>query len=354
MHGSPRSPTARSRRLLEAGAAAREAGGRGQARSTVITARTTPGPIDAEAVIVSTARTPLAKSWRGAFNMTHGATLGGHVVAARGRARRLEPGEVEDVSWAARSRRARPAGTSRARSRCAPGCRSTTAGVDRQPLLLVGPADDRDRRAARDRRRGPTSIVAGGVESISCVQNEMNRHMLREDPWLVEHKPEIYWPMLQTAEIVAKRYGISREAQDEYGVRSQQRAAAAARGGQVRRTRSCRSRRAWRVADKATGARRPQEVTLAADEGIRADTTYEGVAKIKPAMPGGVDRRGQREPVLRRRRRACVVMDAQARRAARPRSRSASSAASRSPAASRTRWASARCSRCRSCWSAPA
>ena len=129
-------------------------------------------------------------------------------------------------------------------------------------------------------------FVAGGVESISCVQNESNKHMLR-DTWLAEHKPEIYWTMLQTAENVAKRYGIAREAQDEYGVQSQQRAAAAAAAGKfddeiVPMTVT------MGVADKESARLFTKEVTIAADEGIRADTTYDGVAKIRPALPGGV------------------------------------------------------------------
>ena len=131
-----------------------------------------------------------------------------------------------------------------------------------------------------------SAFVAGGVESISCVQNEANRHMLRE-PWLTEHKPAIYWPMLETAEYVAKRYGISRERQDEYGARSQQRAAAAAAAGRFA-DEIVPMTTTMGVADKDSGRLFTKEVTIAADEGIRADTTYEGVAKIKPALPGGV------------------------------------------------------------------
>ncbi|MDL2355799.1 MAG: acetyl-CoA C-acyltransferase, partial [Pseudomonadota bacterium] len=123
-------------------------------------------------------------------------------------------------------------------------------------------------------------------ESISCVQQEMNRHMLA-DPWLMEHKPEVYWPMLQTAELVAKRYNISRERQDEYGAQSQQRAAAAQVAGRFD-AEIAPMTTTMGVADKATGMLVTREVTISADEGIRADTTVEGVAKIRPAMPGGV------------------------------------------------------------------
>ena len=129
-------------------------------------------------------------------------------------------------------------------------------------------------------------MAAGGVESISCVQNEMNRHM-RADPWLVEHKPEIYWSMVQTAEQVAKRYKVSKEAQDEYGVRSQQRAAAAQAAGRFA-AEIVPMTTVMGIADKVTGELTRREVTIAADEGIRPDTTLEGLSKIRSAMPGGV------------------------------------------------------------------
>jgi acetyl-CoA C-acetyltransferase len=129
-------------------------------------------------------------------------------------------------------------------------------------------------------------FAAGGVESISCVQNQMNTYMIN-DPWILEHKPELYWPMLQTAEYVARTYGISREQQDQYGVRSQQRAAAARDAGRFN-DEIAAMQTTMKVVDKATGAESTKDVTVAQDEGIRADTTYEGVAKIKPAIEGGV------------------------------------------------------------------
>jgi acetyl-CoA C-acetyltransferase len=153
---------------------------------------------------------------------------------------------------------------------------------------------------------GAPVLVAGGVESISCVQNETNPHMRREH-WITEHKPELYWSMLETAEIVAKRYNISREKQDEYGARSQQRAAAAQTAGKfideiVPMT------TVMGVADKDTSRLMSKEVTIAADEGIRADTTYEGVSKIRPAMPGGVVAAGNASQFSDGAS-ACVVMD---------------------------------------------
>jgi acetyl-CoA C-acetyltransferase len=134
---------------------------------------------------------------------------------------------------------------------------------------------------------GEASIfVAGGVESISMVQNEMNKNHY-QDEWLHRHKPEIYWPMLQTAEYVSKKYGIPREAQDRYGVESQQRAAKSRAAGKFKDEIVAITTK-MKVVDKVTGAETMKEVTSEHDEGIRADTTYEGVSQIKPAIPGGV------------------------------------------------------------------
>ena len=150
-------------------------------------------------------------------------------------------------------------------------------------------------------------VVAGGLESISCVQNERNGHMAR-DPWLVEHKPAIYDSMLQTAENVARRYGIPREKQDEYGVRSQQRAAAALAAGRFK-DEIVPFTTVMALADKDSGKLGTREVTLSADEGIRPDTTYEAVSKIKPALPGGVVSAGNASQFSDGAS-ACVVMDA--------------------------------------------
>src|SRR5213076_486291 len=128
-------------------------------------------------------------------------------------------------------------------------------------------------------------IAAGGVESISCVQNEANKHMIA-DPWLVENKPTIYWNMLQTAEQVAKRYKIERERMDRYGAASQQKATAAREAGRFDAEIAPITVLAG-VADAVMGLR-TKEVTVSADEGIRPGTTYEGIKDIKPAIPGGV------------------------------------------------------------------
>ncbi|RQS32517.1 acetyl-CoA C-acyltransferase [Burkholderia sp. Bp8992] len=261
-----------------------------------------------EAVIVSTARTPLAKSWRGAFNMTHGATLGGHVVAAALERAKLDPARVEDVIMGC----ANPEG-------------ATGANIARQIALRAGlPVTVPGMTVNRFCSSGLQTIalaaqriiagegevyVAGGVESISCVQNEMNRHMVQEG-WLVQHKPEIYWNMLQTAENVAKRYGISKERQDAYGVQSQLRAAAAQEAGRFRDEIVPITVLAG-IADKATGRLFTKEVTVAADEGIRPDTTLEGVSKIRSAVPGGVITAGNASQFSDGAS-ACVVMSADA------------------------------------------
>ncbi|KVT03278.1 acetyl-CoA C-acyltransferase [Burkholderia ubonensis] len=261
-----------------------------------------------EAVIVSTARTPLAKSWRGAFNMTHGATLGGHVVAAALERTGLDPARVEDVIMGC----ANPEG-------------ATGANIARQIALRAGlPVSVPGMTVNRFCSSGLQTIalaaqriiagegdvyVAGGVESISCVQNEMNRHMVHEG-WLLEHKPEIYWNMLQTAENVAKRYGISKERQDEYGVQSQLRAAAAQAAGRFDAEIVPITVRAG-IADKATGRLFTKEVTVSADEGIRPDTTLDGVSKIRSAVPGGVITAGNASQFSDGAS-ACVVMSADA------------------------------------------
>ena len=236
------------------------------------------------AVIVSTARTPLAKSWKGAFNMTHGATLGGHAVQHAVARAGIEAGEVDDVIMGC----ANPEG-------------ATGANIARQIALRAGlPITTSGMTINRFCSSGLQTIataaqriiagegdvyVAGGVESISCVQNEANKHMLA-DPWLVKHKPEIYWNMLQTAEQVAKRYDIGRDAMDEYGAASQQRATAALEAGLFKAEIAPITVLAG-VADPVMGLR-TKEVTVENDEGIRAGTTKEGISGIRPAIPGGV------------------------------------------------------------------
>jgi len=238
-----------------------------------------------DAVVVSTARTPLCKSWRGAFNMTHGATMGGHALCHAIQRAHLDPGDIDDVIMGC----ANPEGaTGRNIARqiaIRAGCPVTTSGMTINRFCSSGLQTIA--MASQRVMTGEGEIyAAGGVESISCVQNEMNKHMLNEE-WILEHKPELYWPMLQTAEYVSKKYGIPREPQDEYGVRSQLRAAAARAAGKFN-DEIVPMTTTMKVVDKATGAESTKVVTVAQDEGIRADTTYEGVSKIKPAIEGGV------------------------------------------------------------------
>src|SRR5947207_2430064 len=238
-----------------------------------------------DAVIVSTARTPLCKSWRGAFNMTHGATMGGRALRCAIQRAGLDPAEIDDVIMGC----ANPEGaTGRNIARqiaIRAGCPVTTAGMTVNRFCSSGLQTIA--LASQRVMTGEGEVyAAGGVESISCVQNEANKHMLNED-WILAHKPELYWPMLQTAEYVSKKYGIARELQDQYGVRSQQRAAAARDAGKFNDEIAAMTT-TMKVVDKATGAESTKEVTVAQDEGIRADTTLEGVSKIKPAIEGGV------------------------------------------------------------------
>ena len=238
-----------------------------------------------DAVIVSTARTGLAKSWKGAFNMTHGATMGGHVVAAAIERARIEAGEVEDVVMGCATPEGATGSNIARQIALRAGCPVTTAGMTINRFCSSGLQTIAT--AAQRVIAGEGDIfVAGGVESISCVQQEANRHMIVET-WLNQRKPEVYWPMLQTAETVAKRYNISRERQDEYGVQSQQRAAAGQAAGKFN-DEIVPMTTIMGVADKESGMLLSREVTISADEGIRADTTYEGVSKIRSALPGGV------------------------------------------------------------------
>ena len=258
-----------------------------------------------EAVIVSTARTGLAKSWRGAFNMTHGATLGGHAVKAAVERAKVDPAEIEDVIMGCALPEGATGGNIARQIAIRAGLPVTAGGVTVNRFCSSG-LQAIAMAAQRVMTEGVPVMVAGGVESISCVQNETNKHM-RAEHWITEHKPELYWSMLETAETVAKRYGIPREKQDEYGARSQQRAAAAQAAGKFNEE-IVPMTTVMGVADKETSRLMSKEVTIAADEGIRADTTYEGVAKIRPALPGGVVAAGNASQFSDGAS-ACVVMD---------------------------------------------
>lgn len=239
-----------------------------------------------EAVIVSTARTPIGKAYRGFLNDTHGSDLGAHAVRHAIERAGVSPEEIEDVIMGAGN----PEG-------------ATGSNIARQIALRAGlPVGVSGMTVNRFCSSGLQTIalaansvmtgqgdvfVAGGLESISLTQNEhANKYRLRGE-WLTEHKPEIYMPMLQTAEIVAQRYGISRQAQDEYAYESQRRTAAAQQAGKFDHE-IVPMTATMKVQDKATGDISEQEVTRTLDEGNRPDTTLEGLSKLKPVVEGGV------------------------------------------------------------------
>jgi acetyl-CoA C-acetyltransferase len=234
------------------------------------------------ALIVATARTPLTKAWTGAFNLTHAATMGGHAVAAAVERAGVDPAEIEDVVIGC----ANPEGANGQNIGRQIGMRAelpeSVAGMTVSRFCASG-LQAISVAAARIAAGECDVLVAGGVESISCVQNEMNTHMIA-DPWLAEHRPALYWPMLRTAETVAERYGVSRERQDEYGVRSHRRAEAARTEGRfdaevvpVTTT----------MAAQQDGGVATRTVTVERDEGVRPGTTLDGVRRLRSALPGG-------------------------------------------------------------------
>ena len=260
-----------------------------------------------EAVIVSTARTPIGRAYRGAFNNTHGATLGGHVISHAVKRAGLEPGEVEDVIMG-----------------CALPEGATGQNIARQTALRAGlPVTTSGATVNRFCSSGMQAIaiaaqrvlvdrvpimVAGGLESVSLVQNEhFNNHRIHE-AWIDEHKPELYMPMLETAEVVAKRYDVTREQQDEYALGSQQRVAAGQRAGRFDAEIVPLTTRKL-VQDKATGEVREEEVTLKQDEGNRPDTTAEGLAALKPVTGEKGHITAGNASQLSDGASACVVMD---------------------------------------------
>jgi acetyl-CoA C-acetyltransferase len=259
-----------------------------------------------DAVIVSTARTPLGKSWRGSFNMTHGATLAGHVVEHAVKRAGIDPAEVEDVVMG-----------------CALPQGATGLNIGRYAAIRAGlPVSAGGTTIDRQCASGLQAIaiaaqrvivdqvpvmVAGGVESISCVQANINMNYLK-DEWVAGHRPDFFLTMLETAEIVAKRYNVAKDLQDAYGVRSQQRAAAARAAG-LFKDEIAPITVTMGAPDAKTGALGTKQVTASDDEGIRTDTTIEGVAKIRSAMPGGVITAGNASQFSDGAS-ACVVMNA--------------------------------------------
>ncbi len=238
-----------------------------------------------DAVIVSTARTPIGKAFRGAFNDTPAQTLGAHAIRAAVERAHVEPGEIEDVTLG-----------------CASQQGAQGMNVARQALLRAGlplsvPGQTIDRQCASGLMAvaiaakqiivdGMQVALGGGLESISLVQNEHANRFRAADPWLVEHIPQTYMSMIETAEIVADRYGISREAQDEYALRSQQRTAKGQAEG-LYAEEITPITTTMKGVDKASGQVFDREITISKDEGNRADTTLEGLAALKPVFKEG-------------------------------------------------------------------
>lgn len=238
-----------------------------------------------EAVIVSLARTPIGKAYRGAFNDTQPQMLAGHAIHQAVQRARLDPAEIDDVILGCALQQGSTGSNIARQAAIRAGLPTSIAGMsmDRQCASGLMAVATGAKQILHD---GMDVVVAGGVESISLVQNQHMNAYRAQDPWIVEHRPDLYMSMLETAELVARRYGISREAQDELGAQSQARAVAAAAAGAFDdEIVPLRSR--MLVTDKATGATSVSEVTLTADEGLRPGTTPESIASLPPAYKGG-------------------------------------------------------------------
>ena len=238
-----------------------------------------------EAVIVSTARTPIGKAYRGAFNDTQAQTLGGHAIAAAVERAKIEGAEVDDVIIGAALQQGSTGSNVARQSALRAGLPTSVAGmsVDRQcasGLMAIAIA------AKQIIVDGMTAVVGGGLESISLVQNDKMNLYRGMDPWLLQHRDDVYMSMLETAEIVAERYKISRERQDEYSLQSQQRTASAQAAGRLD-AEIVPLASVMKVFDKATGETHDKPVTLTQDEGNRADTTVAGLAGLKTVFAGG-------------------------------------------------------------------
>ncbi len=250
-----------------------------------------------DAVIVSTARTPIGKAYRGAFNMTHGATLGGHVVKHAVERAKIDPKEVEDVILGcAMPERATGQNIARLAALRA-GLPVTVGGVTvnrfcSSGLQTIAMAAQRVIAGEAD------VIVAGGLESISLVQDGRSGPV-KED-WLMAHKPEVWMPMIETADIVAARYNVSREAQDDYALESQRRTAAGQQAGRFD-DEIVPLPTTKKVVDKDTKAESMEAVTLKSDEGNRPDTNIEGLRALQAGARGRLHHRRQCQPALRRR-----------------------------------------------------
>ena len=262
----------------------------------------------ADAVIVSTARTGIGKAYRGALNNTHGATMAGHVIKAAVERARVEPGEVEDVILGCALPEGATGQNIARQSALRAGLPVTTAGVTVNRFCSSGlqAIAMAAQRVIVDR---VPIMVAGGLESISLVQNEHFNNFRIHEPWIDEHKPEVYMPMIDTAEVVAKRYYVTREKQDEYALASQQRTAAGQAAGRFDKE-VVPITTTKLTQDRATGEMREEQVTLTKDEGNRPDTSLEGLAKLAPVRGEKGHITAGNASQLSDGASACVVMDA--------------------------------------------
>jgi acetyl-CoA C-acetyltransferase len=259
-----------------------------------------------EAVIASYARTPIGKAYRGALNATHGATLGAHAVAAAVERSGLDPAEVQDVVVGGSLNEGTTGGNIARQVALRAGLPVSTPGVTinrfcSTGLQTIAMASQRVMAGEVD------ALVAGGLESISLVQNEHANLFMAEDPWLAEHKPEIFHTMIATAEVVADRYGVDRERQDAFALRSQRRTAAAQEAGRFD-AEIVPIETVKRVVDRATGEASMQDVTLSIDECNRPQTTADALASLPPVTEGGTVTAGNASQ-LSDGAAACVVMD---------------------------------------------
>ena len=237
------------------------------------------------AVIVSTARTPIGRAYRGAFNDTQAQALAGHAISEAVKRARIEPGEIDDVIIGAAVQQGAQGYNIARQAAMSAGLPETVPAmsIDRQcssGMMAIATA------AKEIMHDGMTVAVGGGVESISLVQNEHANKFRAEDPALVERMPQLYMTMLETAEIVSDRYGVSREAQDEFALRSQQRTAAAQQAGRFD-DEIVALPATMLVTDRNTGETSRKAVTLTKDEGNRPDTNLEGLAALKPVFKDG-------------------------------------------------------------------
>lgn len=260
-----------------------------------------------DAVIVSTARTPIGRAYKGAFNATHGATLGGHVVQAAVARAGIDPAEVEDIIIGCGIPEGATGSNIARQIALRAGLPITTAGVTVNRFCSSG-LQSIAMAAQRVMVDKVPVMVAGGLESISLAATEHTNKYRRTDDWLMEHKPEVYMPMLETAEVVAKRYGVSRDAQDEYSFISQQRTGQAQASGKFD-AEIAPLTTMKQMSDKESGKTWIEEVTLTKDEGNRPDTTLESLSGLKPVMgPNGCITAGN-ACQLSDGASACVVMD---------------------------------------------